>query len=88
MRISFNFIYKFNLLKKGMPAMMTLEAAVIVPVFFLIIYGSVGISVDMYQEIELSANAIEDNCNIDAVKNFRHINIGEDIVSFMGGNDK
>jgi len=71
-----------------MPAMMTIEAAVIVPVFFLIIYGSVGLSIDMYEAIEISANAIEDNMAIDAVKNFRHINIGEDIVSFLGGNSE
>lgn len=66
---------------------MTLEAAVIVPVFFLIIYGSVGLSVDMYETIETSSNAIEENEQIDAVKNFRHINIGEDLVSLVGGSE-
>lgn len=88
MRISFDFMYKNNTIKKRLPAMMTLEAAVIVPVFFLIIYGSIGLSVDMYEVIEVSANKIEDNESIDAVKNFRHITIGEDLVSFVGGDSE
>lgn len=87
MRTSFKSINKNKITNKRLPGMMTLEAAVIVPVFFLIIYGSVGLSIDMYENIETSANAIEENEQIDAVKNFRHINIGEDLVSLVGGSD-
>lgn len=87
MRTSFKSINKNNITNKRLSGMMTLEAAVIVPVFFLIIYGSVGLSVDMYETIETSSNAIEENEQIDAVKNFRHINIGEDLVSLVGGSE-
>lgn len=87
MRTSFKSINKNNITNKRLSGIMTLEAAVIVPVFFLIIYGSVGLSVDMYETIETSSNAIEENEQIDAVKNFRHINIGEDLVSLVGGSE-
>ena len=67
---------------KNLSAMMTLEAAVIVPIFFLIIFASVGLATDMFSEINVAAENITENKNIDAVKNFRYINIGEDLVSF------
>lgn len=87
MWVSFKSIYKNKIKNKRYSGMMTLEAAVIVPVFFFIIYGSIGLSVDMYENIEASSNAIEENEQIDAVKNFRHVNIGEDLVSIIGGSD-
>ena len=67
--------------------MMTLESAVIIPIFFLIVFVSVGIATDMYETIDASSKDIEENEKIDAVKNFRYINIGEDIVSFSGGSN-
>lgn len=88
MRIGFNLFNKISSIKLRIPALMTLEAAVIVPVFFLIVYGSVGISVSMYEEIEMSANEITANNEIDAVKNFRYINIGQDLVSLGKGGEK
>ena len=41
----------------------------------------------MYETIDASSKDIEENEKIDAVKNFRYINIGEDMVSFSGGSN-
>ncbi len=61
----------------------TIEAAILVPIFLLVIMLGVKGAVNLYEEtVEMAI--IEGNIEIDSVKNFRMYAFGEDIISFLG----
>ena len=66
--------------KRHIEASFTLEAAILVPIFLLIIVLSVRGAISLYDET-LEMTTVTENLKIDQVNDFRLYAFGEDITS-------